>query len=363
MIQSSVLLFLTFLTSTLIVLLVMPSVIMISKRKKLVDIPNDRSSHKAITPRLGGIAIIGGFLLGLLTWGYAHLFAEIHLVLAAIVVLFAVGLKDDLIAISPFHKLFGQLMAAVLIVSSGIYLTNLHGVMGIDELPFWFSLPFSLFVIVVIINSFNLIDGINGLSSSITLLISLLLGTWFSVVGAIGYAFLAFALAGSMIGFLKFNITPAKVFMGDSGSLVAGLIVSVLIIQFIELHLTLDSPYTFNGVPGIAISLLIFPLFDTLRVFTIRIIRGRSPLSPDRHHIHHLLIDAGYSHMRATTIIVVISIFFILLATVFQNIGTLSLVLLLLATCLILTFVLHGMVKKRRKLIALGKINKLHKVA
>ena len=347
----------------LIVLLVMPSVIMISKSKNLVDVPNDRSSHTRITPRLGGIAIIGGLLLGLLTWGYTNLFAEIHLVLAAIVVLFAVGLKDDLITISPINKLLGQLIAAALVISSGIYLTNLQGVMGINELPSWFSILFSLFVIVVIINSFNLIDGINGLSSSIALLISLLLGSWFYIVGTISYAFLAYALAGAMIGFLKFNITPAKVFMGDSGSLVAGLIVSVLIIQFIELHLTLDSPYTFDGVPAIAISLLIFPLFDTLRVFIMRIAKGRSPLSPDRHHLHHLLIDAGYSHMQATSIIVVVSIFFILLATAFQNIGTLPLLLLLLTACLILTFVLHGMVKKRRKLIALGKINKLHKVA
>jgi UDP-N-acetylmuramyl pentapeptide phosphotransferase/UDP-N-acetylglucosamine-1-phosphate transferase len=194
---------------------------------------------------------------------------------------------------------------------------------------------------MVIINAFNLIDGINGLSGSISTLIALVFGTWFLLVDHLEMAVVAMALAGSVIAFLKYNITPAKIFMGDTGSLLVGLICAILALQFIELHNVLeDSPYAVKAVPAVAIGILILPLFDTLRVFLTRILRGKSPMTADRNHIHHLLIDCGLSHMQATLLLVVVNMVFILLVFRFQYLGTFNLLLLILLCMTLFTAVL-----------------------
>ena len=298
----------------------LPHVIRISKVKNLGAVPNRRSSHTHITPVLGGIGILAGMLTPILMFSSHFPFLNIGLILLAIGIIFLIGLKDDLIEIEPLYKLLGQIVAASLVVYSNVKITSLHGIFGVYELPFWTSILLTIFIIIVIINALNLIDGINGLLAGMTLLVASVLGSWFYLVGAYHCAILAGAMIGAVAAFLRFNITPAKIFMGDSGSLVLGLLVSILMIFFLQFHVTNPQhPYAFNGVPAIAISILILPLFDTLRVFVIRILKGKSPLSPDRRHLHHMLLDAGYNHLQASTILIVINSFYIILAITFQN--------------------------------------------
>lgn len=217
------------------------------------------------------------------------------------------------------------------------------------DLPEWVVIPLSIFTIIVIINAFNLIDGINGLSGSIGALISLVLGSWFFLVDRMELAIVALSLAGAIFAFLKYNITPAKIFMGDTGSLLLGIVCSILALEFIEFHnLQPNHQYAFNSVPAVAIGILILPLFDTARVFTMRAMRGKSPFYPDRTHIHHLLIDYGFSHMQATSILVGVNVFFIMIAFGLHGVGTLNLLFIIIGLASLLTFFLYKSIQRKK---------------
>jgi len=236
---------------------------------------------------------------------------------------------------------------------ANVKLTSLYGIVGIYELHSVWSGILSMFTIIVIINAFNLIDGINGLSGSLGSLISITLGTWFFMIDRIEIAIVAFALAGSTIAFLKYNFTPAKIFMGDTGSLLLGTVCSILTILFIELHNEVSiqgSPYAFKAAPSVAIGILILPLFDTLRVFIMRIMKGKSPFFPDRNHIHHLLIDSGLTHMQATGTLVLVNLIFIFIVVKLQGIGTLNLLILIIGIASILFIVLYFITQNKSKI-------------
>ncbi len=326
-----------------------PSIIYIALKKNLVDTPNERSSHSSGTPSLGGIAIFAGTVFSISFWVPFQYFDNLQYILAAFIIIFLIGAKDDVISISPRSKFLGELfVTSILVLKANVKLTSLYGLMGIYVLPEYVSIIFSIFTILVIINGFNLIDGINGLSSSLGLLITFVFGIWYFLIGSIEFSVMAFALFGSLLAFLKFNITPAKIFMGDTGSLFVGLICAILAIHFIEIQSQIpESPYTFSSAPSIAIGILILPLFDTLRVFILRLMNGKSPFHPDRRHIHHALIDAGLSHMQATGLLIAISIVFIILSFMLQKIGNFNLlvIIILLATVLL---IIAGKFAKRK---------------
>ncbi len=341
---------LSMITAFTLTYLAIPSIINVAKKKGLVDEPGERRSHKDSIPTLGGIGIFAGVIFSIVLWTPFNVFQDLQYILCAFIILFLIGAKDDILPMSAWKKLGGQIFAASLLVfKANIRLTSLYGIFGIYELPHWIGIGLSIFTILVIINAFNLIDGINGLSGSISTLISLTLGTWFFLIDQIDLAIVAFALAGSVIAFLKYNFTPARIFMGDTGSLLVGMVCAILAIKFIEMHRTLqDSIYALKSAPAVAIGILILPLFDTLRVFVIRILRGHSPLSPDRRHIHHMLIDSGLTHMQATFSLVIVNVLFILLAIKYQDIGNLNLLMLILIIAGLLTAALHFYIRFRK---------------
>ncbi len=330
---------LSFITAFTLTYFAIPSIIAIAAKKNLVDIPDARRSHTTPTPSLGGIGIFAGVIFSIVLWTPFHVFGDLQYILCAIIIIFLIGARDDIFPLTHWKKIVGEVFAAsILVFKSNVKLTSLYGIFGVYEIPELVSIPLSIFVIMVIINAFNLIDGINGLSGSISTLIAIVFGSWFFLIDHLELAIVAFALAGSTIAFLKYNYTPARIFMGDTGALLVGLICAILTIQFIEVHKSLEgSKYAFTSVPAVAIGILILPLFDTLRVFITRIIRGRSPLSADRNHIHHLLIDCGLSHMKATGVLVLINLFFIYAVFSLQHIGNLNLLILIVGTALILT--------------------------
>jgi UDP-N-acetylmuramyl pentapeptide phosphotransferase/UDP-N-acetylglucosamine-1-phosphate transferase len=196
---------------------------------------------------------------------------------------------------------------------------------------FWSAL-LTVFTIIVIINAINLIDGINGLSGSLVILITGTLGVWFLLIKRYDLAIMAVSAAGATAAFLKYNYSPAEIFMGDTGALLLGLICSILTINFIELNSGLQdiNPFKINAAPAVAIGILILPLFDTLRVFTMRVLKGKHPLYPDRTHIHHLLIDSGLTHMQATGVLVSVNVFFIILVFLLQRYTSSALLIILL---------------------------------
>lgn len=246
----------------------------------------------------------------------------------------------------------GQLIAAwILFHFGGVQLNNMHGLFGIYQLPNGAATVLSLFTIVVITNSFNLIDGVDGLAGSLGILTTSLFGVYFFSIGETAHAIMAFILIGSLFSFLIYNFPPAKIFMGDTGSLLVGLINSILVIKFINIA---DSPGISHPIapsPAIGFSILLVPLFDTLRVFTIRIFRRRSPFTPDRNHIHHILLDLGFTHKQTTFICLFASIFFIALGYCIRHleITIMMSILFLLPLCITITLFFYKNKKHKAK--------------
>ncbi len=317
--------------SFIITFLAVPVVLEVAEKKKLFDVPNERKVHTRLVASLGGVGIFGGFILAALLSIQVHLNYEFQYFFAAAVVIFFLGLKDDLIILSASKKFIGQIIAAsILIHLGGIRLDSMHGVLGFEKLPEAFSLALSYLTIIVVINSFNLIDGVDGLAASLGILTMLVFGSYFFAIGYQAYALLAFALAGSLAAFMIFNHHPARIFMGDSGSLMIGLINAVLVIKFINVA---NDPLVAVPVPSavaIGFAILIVPLLDTLRVFSIRILNGQSPFTPDRNHVHHLLLDRGMDHAAVTLTCVSVNIAFIIMAWFGRHLGPNYLMLLML---------------------------------
>ena len=344
---------LSFITAFALSYMVMPGIIKIALDKNLTAQTGERHVHKKITPSLGGISIFIGMVFSIILWTPFETFGDLQYILCGMLLLFIMGVKDDIIEMSALRKLVGQVLAAgILVFKSGILLTSLYGIFGVTELPYPVSVALSIFIILVIINSFNLIDGINGLSGSVTVVVCLFFGIWFMSVDEIGLAIMAFATMGSVVAFLRYNFPKADIFMGDTGSLILGLMMSVLAIRFIELQTELpaDNPYHYASAPAMAVAILILPLFDTLRVFALRAMRGRSPLSPDRNHVHHLLIDSGLSHAQATIILVSVNCIFIFLVIQMQGMGNAFLMLVILGLAVAFMIILQIRVMRKRRL-------------
>lgn len=280
---------------------------------------------------------------------------NLQYVLCAFILIFLVGVKDDIDAIAPSKKLVVEVLAAVIVMfKAGVKISSLHGTMGIEAIGIIWSTLLTVFTIIVIINAINLIDGINGLSGSLTIIITGTLGIWFMLIQRYDMAIMAVSAAGATAAFLKYNYSPAQIFMGDTGALLLGLICSILAINFIELNSELHDlhPFKINAAPAVAIGILILPLFDTLRVFITRVLKGKHPLYPDRTHIHHLLLDSGRTHTESTLILAGVNIFFIILVFLLQR-YTKSTILILMLLGGISTIMVSGLIyrmnRKERK--------------
>lgn len=334
-----------------------PVIIQVAKKKKLYDEPDERKLHKEVIPTLGGLGIFAGFIIAVLmgvTYNSIKGGAEPQLqyFVAAAIVIFFLGIKDDILILSATKKFIGQLIAAGIIIRFGnIRIENLHGFLGIEQIPYTASIVFTLFTIIVITNSFNLIDGVDGLAGSLGLLTTIVFGTYFLLAGKSMYAVISFAMAGSILGFLIYNFSPAKIFMGDTGSLLIGLINSILVITFINTAAKAGEVWPLQAAPAIGFAVLMIPLFDTLRVFSLRILDRRSPFSPDRNHIHHFLLDMGMNHRQVTFTCVLANIAFIALAYFTRSLGTNISLVILFATAI--TFIgaiyYYSRIKSRAK--------------
>jgi UDP-GlcNAc:undecaprenyl-phosphate/decaprenyl-phosphate GlcNAc-1-phosphate transferase len=335
----------------IITFLAIPIILQVAEKKNLYDIPDERKVHINPVASLGGVGIFAGFLLASLLSIQGYLNPEFQYFFAAALVIFFLGLKDDLMILSASKKFIGQIIAAsILIHLGGLRFTSMHGLFGFEGVSEGFGLALSYLTIIVVINSFNLIDGVDGLASSLGILSMFVFGVYFFLINQQAYALLSFSMAGSLMAFLIFNHQPARIFMGDSGSLMIGLVNSILVIKFINVANSPLVAVPVQSAVAVGFAILIVPLLDTLRVFSIRIFKGRSPFTPDRNHVHHLLLDRGLSHAAVTFTCVGINIGFILLAFLGKSLGPNYLLLVMLT----LSFIGLGMLyyaKPRRKMV------------
>jgi len=310
-------LILVFFTSFILVLLATPSLIKVAILKRLFDAPGDtRKWLTRLFLTIVGILIFAGTVFSFSLWfpsdwfkdapnQLLHAVSDYKFIVSTTLVMFFVGVKDDIIGTAPVKKLVAHvLVGMVLVLMADIRISSLHGIFGIENIPHWASVFLSLFTYIVVVNAFNLIDGVDGLAGGVGFIASSAFGAWFAFAGDPVMAALSFALAGSLLAFLFFNFSPAKIFMGDSGSLTIGLIISVLAIKLISFDTSQvhNNYLMYVSKPLVAAAVLVYPLFDTLRIFIYRAVRGISPFTADRNHIHHRLIDIGCSH-KATVII------------------------------------------------------------
>jgi len=337
---------LAFITAYIITYIAIPSIINVARVKNLYDEPGARKAHSSRIPTLGGVAIFGGFIIALAIWSSIQELKLLQYVLAASCIIFLVGAKDDIVELAPHKKFIGQLLATGLLVGmADLRFTNFHDLFGGGDVSYAVSIIITAFTILVIINSFNLIDGINGLSGTIGAIIACAFGIWFWKHGDYQMVVLAASLVGALVAFLRFNVSPASIFMGDTGSLLIGLLCAVMAIRFVETSGNVNGG-DMASVPAVAIGFMAIPLFDLLRAFTIRIARGKSPFSPDRNHMHHMLLDRGISHMNATYILAIVQICFILLALVLRDLGSWPLIGILLTLAMVFAQTLEYFRKK-----------------
>jgi UDP-N-acetylmuramyl pentapeptide phosphotransferase/UDP-N-acetylglucosamine-1-phosphate transferase len=334
-----------FIGAFLLTYLTIPKIIGVVEYKRLMDNPNQRSSHSTKTPTLGGIAFFYTLVFALFFIEDRANFNEAIYIIPALTVLFIIGIKDDLVVLSPGAKLISQLVAiAFILVNSSFTIYSLNGFLNINEIPYYLYLVIGGFMMLTIINSYNLIDGIDGLASIVGIVIMIIYTTIFYMTGEYFFALISITLNASLMAFFGFNISAdKKIFMGDTGSLIIGFVISFLTLKFLALKPAsyAELPFLLENAPIIAISILIVPLFDTARVFAIRIANKSAPFSPDRNHTHHVLIEFwGLSHKQASFIIgcfnLIFVVLFIILGSTARNLG---MVVTLVAVVVILAYI------------------------
>jgi len=298
--------FISFLVACSIAVTSIPVIINISGLLELKKKPNIRGAHKQDTPEFGGVAIYASLLIAHFLWPHTGEQADGYLTNLAVVgltILFFLGLKDDILILDPNKKLLLQVVAvSTLVLLGGLKVDNFFGIFGWYQIPDVISIPFTIFIFIALINAINLIDGVDGLAGGIAFIAGVSFGTWFMLNRHYSVACMAYSMSGALLGFLRFNFSKtSKIFMGDTGSLIVGFLLAFFAVKFIRINVTYRyDPEAFFNAPILAVALLIVPIFDTLRVFLVRILNKRSPFKADRNHLHHVLLDNGLTHFQTS---------------------------------------------------------------
>ena len=298
-----------FFVGLIITLISIPKIIRISYKKQLMDVPGERSSHSKKIPTLGGVALFFGIVVSTSIFA-TDLGVNYSFFLSAITILFFIGLMDDLLVVAPDKKLYGQLISTILIIfGSGIMINSFSGLFGIYEIPYFIGVLLTLFVFVVLINAFNLIDGIDGLATGVGIVISLCFVFIFYRIFDYGIGILAVSTIAVLLGFGRYNLSKElKIFMGDTGSMVIGFILTFMAIRF--LYVSEASNLGLKTAPVLLLFIFVIPILDTITVFSIRILKGVSPFTADKNHLHHQLLKLRLSQRKTVLIIYLVDILF-----------------------------------------------------
>lgn len=309
--------------------IVIPQILLIAFRRQLFDVPDERKIHQGAVPRLGGIAfkpvILFSvfFLLGIdLMTGRYEILSEISkdaqslfLGFCSIIILYLIGIADDLIGVKYRAKFVVQILCGVMMIAGGVWLSDLNGFMGIHQIPDWLGYILTVFITVFIINAINLIDGIDGLASGLCSISCLFYGIIFFMIGQYIFSMLSFATLGVLTPFFYYNVfgkaeRQKKIFMGDTGSLTVGMMLCFLSIKLIQCTPASDGNIPLPNPLILTFSPLIVPCFDVIRVYLHRVRNRKNPFLPDKNHIHHKLIALGLPQRTVMVTIIMVSILF-----------------------------------------------------
>lgn len=336
-------------TSFLVSFLVLPVIIKYSQKKNLGDAPGRRKIHKKVTPSLGGIAIFLGFAMASSFWMDFSQWDAIRFVLSSLLIVFIIGVRDDLVPFRALHKLFGQIVAVIILLFSGIYIESFYGFMGVYEIPVVVGYLLTAFSIIVITNSFNLIDGLDGLAGSVGLVALVAFGVWFYLAGDYMFSLFSFAMTGGLLAFLVFNWEPSEIFMGDTGAMVIGMLLAILAIHFMKVNNSLPEAHVmkFSASIASAAAFIIVPLADTLRIIILRLSKGKSPFSPDKSHIHHAIMRMGITHSKTAMILALVNLSFISLSYLMRGYGDKIMIPLIIVISLTLSIILDRLILRK----------------
>ncbi len=312
---------LTFAISATFGFIIVPRIVIISRRKGLFDFVNERKVHTQQIPRLGGVSFLPALIFSVsFVMGIRYLLGvgvdeqisqtvlvEMLFLLCGLVVLYFIGLADDLVSVSFKYKLLSQIFASFLLILSGVYVNNMHGFFGFHEIPVWLGYILTVILVCFVINAINLIDGVDGLASGLSSIALASLGFWFWGQSLFIYAMVAIAMLGVILPFFIFNVfgRKFKIFMGDTGSLLIGYLIAFLSAKLCMISVS-GPVFEFKGAPIFIFAILFIPLFDAARVFVERMRAGKSPFHPDKTHIHHKFLALGFSHRQ--TMVAILSI-------------------------------------------------------
>ncbi|MEI6456022.1 MAG: MraY family glycosyltransferase [bacterium] len=316
-------------------LVLIPLIIRFSVRHNLVDKPNERKVHKVPISRLGGAGIVAGVLVTAPLWFIQGNTPVLLHLLAGMLILIVIGVIDDLRELTPKVKFLGQVVAALFLAHAGLLIDNLFGIFGIGQLPVAVQYIITVFIVAGVINAFNLIDGIDGLAGGLALIDMTGFFILFFVADSFSLAILAASVGGALLGFLKYNYHPARIFMGDTGSMILGFLLSATGLSALVLSRGAAPCFNYSESAIIVFSIFLLPVYDTLRVFAGRVINRKSPFSPDKTHIHHLLMQTGFNHPRSAKILYFANIVLIITGFLLRDKG-----MILVAPLLLLEVVL-----------------------
>ncbi len=346
--------------SFILVFLSIPTILKVAESKNLFDEPNKRTVHKIKIPTLGGLAIFLSFLFTYSLFSDWFSFTQIPFLIPALLIIFSIGIKDDIMVTAPMIKLFGQILAAFIIIGWGdLRITSFHGFFGLEP-NYLASFTITILIFVFILNGFNLIDGIDGLAS-ITGMVSIIsFSIWFYINGNYHIPVFSAALIGALLAFSYYNVfsKQQKIFMGDTGSLLLGFLLAVVSIKFAEFNSPENAEnlkYQMISAPAVVLGILIVPTIDTLRVFIFRLSKGNSPFAADKNHIHHRMLTLGFSHLQTSLIIGAINVVFVILSFSLRNLGTLKLSILNLSLGIFLSYLPAFFINRKKRKILNGK--------
>ena len=333
-----------------------PTIVKISRRKNLMDEPGTRSSHLRKIPNLGGIAIFYSLAVCASVFAF-ELFEIYKFLFASLVILLYIGVMDDIVVMRAYKKLFAQIVVtALMVIGSDVRIRSFFGLFGIYELNYFFSVTISIFTFIILINAFNLIDGIDGLAGGYSIICSALFGISYFRLGEYNYPLvvLSAVIIGSVTGFLYYNLSnsrSSKIFMGDTGSMILGFLLAFTAICFIDIFIDKKLPgvprYYLQAAPSIAMAILILPIVDTLNVILVRLFNGSSPFTADKNHIHHSLLDLGLSHRRSTVYIIMYYLFIVAVAYFYRHINVNLLLLIIIVLGFIGAYIPKFLLKLR----------------
>ncbi len=319
---------------------------------KLYDSPGDHKIHSDFIPSMGGVAIMLGAIFALLMSLSLNNWMEAKYFFISLALMFFIGLRDDVLALTPKQKLYSQFLPVFLLVFlNQVTLRSTYGIIDLPFVPLWLIWILSVLTLVILTNAYNLIDGLDGLAGTIGIIALTFFGLWFHSVGQIPLSLVAMTFAGALLAFLFFNWQPSKIFMGDTGALMIGFLLSFMAIEFINQNYELPNGHAskFQASVSTAIAVVIIPVFDTLRVIVLRLRKLQSPFKADRNHLHHQFLNLGFTHAKSVLLLGAINLGFILLAWLLRNQTDRLILPIIIGSCLVINFTLKKALAVRSK--------------